>query len=124
MAQKTQQVIHGYVEERDRKEWRRRCKVCGKWTIVHYKAANPCCDACQKLPKDNAKKGVPIELLPHTFYFVVYCPDEYGYSKGAAFSAAEMREMRGHDALIPGMILERSGKRYKVNDRYDLLEHQ
>ena len=119
MAQKTQYVVENYSNERDRPEWRRRCKSCGRWVIVHYKASNPVCDSCQKLPA-----GKKAELVPYTYWLVVSCPGEFGYSKGAAFSAAEMREMVGRPSLIPGMVLERDGKRYIVNNRYDLKERQ
>lgn len=110
MAMQTQHVVHPYSEERDRPDWKRRCKCCGQWCIVHYKAANPLCDRCSKLSEEEREKIKFVELVPYQYWMVVECPDrEFGYRSGAVFSSMEWETMKKFMVLIPGMVV-RNGR--------------
>lgn len=122
MAMQTQVVSHPYVNERDQPNWRRRCKCCGEWTIVHYKASNVLCDRCKNLPEDERGK---IDLTPYQYWKVIECPDPWGYRPGAVFTAMEWSAMKKNMVLIPGMVVEQGGgKRERVLDNLKVVEEK
>lgn len=121
MAMQTQMVVHPYVAERDRPSWRRRCKCCGEWTIVHYKAANPMCERCSNLSEEERQK---VDLVPYQYWKVIEFPDrEFGYRPGAVFTSMEWETMKDMMVLIPGMVVRNGrGRVEKVLEKLKVVE--